>query len=230
MSPIRRPEAALFVATFALAACASSPTPPAERGWIGGRFADVTREPHLEFVPPEKRDVVGMPASVDGDSAALLTSADADAPLARAGLSPGDLVFALDGHPVENGLDLRKRVEALAPGTHATLAFWRAGEKRQADVVVGRESYEAAGTVRIGLSLSLAVDLWPFNDGINLFDLVRVRWDEDRNDIGGPVGAYRRAVDPTAEIRGPQQESFEVFVALVGGSKGKRVVSQETLQ
>jgi len=229
MNSITLKQAAALAATLAVSACASDPPATSERGWIGGRFADVTREFHLQFVPPEKRDVVGMPENVAGDGATLVTAAYDDTPLARAGIAAGDLVFALDGAPVASGLELHQRVEALAPGSRATVAYWRAGETRTADVVVGREAYESAGTIRIGLSFSSTLDLWPFNDGINVFDLLRVRWDADRNDLDGPVDAYRRAVDPAAEIKGPQQESLDVFVVLLGGSKGKRVVRQETL-
>jgi hypothetical protein len=230
MNPAFRKCAALLV-PLAVASCASGPKPTAQRGWIGGRFADVRRDDPWPWVRSSARErvVIGMPGRVEGDSAALVTAAYDDTPLARAGLLPGDLVLSLGGVPVENGLDLRERVEALAPGSHAELGYWRAGEKRAADVVVGRETYESAGMVQIGLALAPTLDLWPFDGDVDVLGLLRWRTDDDRNDLDGPVNAYRKEIDPDAAAAGPRQEAFEAFVLLVGFAKGKRVIRQETL-
>jgi len=96
-------------------------------------------------------------------------------------------------------------------------------------VVVGRETFDSVGTVEIGLGVSTTLDLWPFDDGVDVFDLVRVRWDDDRHDLDGPVNAYRRGVEPGEPLTGPRQESFGVFIFPFGVSRGKRVLSQETL-
>lgn len=224
--------AALLV-PFALAACASEPRPTHARGWIGGQFADVSRamrawEPGL---PPIERDgaVIGMPEVVPGDGAALLTSVYDGTPAARAGLAPGDLVTAIDGRPVESALDLRERVESLAPGSHATISSWRDGATRTADVVVGRETYESTGEFGFGLSLSPTLDLWPFDDGIDILHLLRIRWDARRFDVNGPEGRYLRQVHPADEVVGPRQESTDVWLLVAGVSKGRHVLSQETL-
>jgi len=231
MSPIVR-RAALLAGAALLAACAGTPT-TGERGWIGGRFADVSRETRTwePGLPRIERDgtVVGMPPDAAGDSAALVTAAFDDGPLARAGVASGDLVLSVDDKPVEGGFDLRERVEALAPGAHAKFACWRAGRIRAADVVVGRETYVSAGQIGFGLSLSPTVDLWPFDDGIDVLGLLRVHWDHERHDVVGPEATYLRALAPDENVEGPRQEATDVWFLLGGVSKGKRVVRQETL-
>jgi hypothetical protein len=231
MNPIIR-RAALLAATALLAACSSTPT-TGERGWIGGRFADVSRETRTwePGLPGIQRDgtVVGMPKDAAGDSAALVTAVFDGDPLARAGLASGDLVLSIDGKPVEGALDLRERCESLSPGTAADVAYWRAGETRRARVVVGRETFASAGQIGFGLGLSPTLDLWPFDDGIDVFGLLRVRWDHQRYDVVGPEAAYLRALAPDENVEGPRQESTDVWLLIGGVSKGKRVVRQETL-
>jgi hypothetical protein len=231
MSPIVR-RAALLAGAALLAACAGTPT-TGERGWIGGRFADVSREMRNwePGLPRIERDgtVVGMPQDAAGDSAALVTDVFSGAPLARAGLAPGDLVLSLDGRPVDGALDLRERCEALKPGTAADVAYWRDGATRNARIVVGRETFQSAGQIGFGLSLSPTLDLWPFDDGIDVFGLLRVHWDHERHDIVGPEAAYLRALVPDESVEGPRQESTDVWFLLGGVSKGKRVFRQETL-
>jgi hypothetical protein len=219
----------VLVPVLTLASCASHAGETFERGWIGGRFADVSRGHEPEITARHHDDVVGMPASAPGDHAALVTAAYAGTPLARAGLVPGDLVLSLGGEPTDGALELRERIEQLPPGTTAEATYWRAGEVRSAPVVVGRETWESAGLIQIALGISGTLDLWPFDDGIDIFGLVRVRWDGRRHDLDDPVTAYRRQLDPQEEITGPPQEVFEVFVLPLGLSKGKRVLRQETL-
>lgn len=223
------PVLALLVASSALAACASEPRPAEERGWIGGHFAAVTRGHVSEITSGLHGALEGMPTSASGESAALVTDAHAGTPLARAGLVPGDLLLTLDGMPADDELDLRERVESMKPGARVPVAYWRDGETRTADVVVGRETYRRSGSVTIGIGISSALDLWPFDDGIDILGLIRLRWDHDRNDVTGVVPDYVRKVRPGESVEGPMQEKVETFLLLVGAAKGKTVLSQETL-
>lgn len=218
-------RALLLLAVVPLvAACASGPKPEHERGWIGGELIDVARG--FGF----SNDVVrGMPESAPGDAGALVADAGPDTPLAKAGLVPSDLVLTFGGEPVAGGEDLRERSEALAPGSHAAVTYWRAGEVRTADVVVGRETYEDVGTFTIALSLALYCDLWPFDDGFNLFGLVRWTWDENRRQLDSGEALYRREVAAPDWTDREMQEKTDVFVIPLGVARGKRVLRQETL-
>ena len=220
---------ATLLVALALAACASEPRPTQQRGWIGGRFTAVSRTYESSILSSHHGDVVGMPESAPGDHAELVTEAYAATPLAHAGLAPGDLVLSVDGVAADDALALREHVESLTPGARVPVSFWRGGETRTTDVVVGRETYRSAGTVTVRLGISSALDLWPFDDGIDIFGLLQWRWDHDRNDVTGVVPDYRREVRPGDPVEGPLQEKTEGFLLLVGAAKGKVVVSQETL-
>lgn len=217
-----------LAASLALAGCAAQHE-TVSRGWIGGEFRDVSRDGSGWIRHGRSATVVGMPAGVDGGSAALVAATHDGDPLSRAGLVPGDLVLSLDGKPVEDALDLRDRIESAAPGSHAQVLFWRHGATRTADLVVGRETYRPAGRVTLGLGISSALDIWPFDDGIDLLGLVRLRWDDERHEVSGPVADYLREVRPGEPVEGPLQEATDVFLLVVGAAKGKTVVSQETL-
>jgi hypothetical protein len=214
-----------------LAACSSVPKPQYERGWVGGSFEDVTRQYVHDVRVRRSEKVIGMPEGVGGDAAALVVDPGTGSPLAKAGLAAGDLVLTADGAPIADETALYEHVESMAPGSKTTLAYWRAGETRTADVVVGRETYEEAGTFSITLPLPLwaSLDLWPFDDGFNVLGLVAVWWDESRADLASPTYAYRRALKPDDPVTGPQQESWAVHVVPFRVSNGKRVLRQETL-
>jgi hypothetical protein len=219
-----KPAVLLCLVPMTLAACASDPRPTHERGWIGGRLTDVSRG-----IAVSGDAIHAMPGSMPNDAGALVAECPPDTPLAAAGLAPADLVLAVDGGEIDGGLDLRRRTESMAPGSHAHLTYWRAGEVKTADVVVGRETYEEIGKVTVGLALDGRCDLWPFDDGIDVFGLVRWDWDERRGQLDSAEAAYCRAVDPARETPVGDQESTEVFVVPFGLARGKRVLRQETL-
>ncbi|HEX5459338.1 MAG TPA: DegQ family serine endoprotease [Steroidobacteraceae bacterium] len=56
---------------------------------------------------------------------ALVSSVENKSPAAVAGIRPGDVVLAVDGHAVDHYGDLSTRISAMRPGSHATLTLWR---------------------------------------------------------------------------------------------------------
>ncbi len=68
---------------------------------------------------------------------ALVDSADASGPAAKAGIAQGDVVLKMDGQAVNDSNQLRNRVSAMAPGTTVTLDVARQGAMRQVKVTLG---------------------------------------------------------------------------------------------
>src|SRR5262249_12357201 len=119
-----------------------------ERGWLGVQIEPVT---------PALAKALGKPDA----KGVIVDSVDEDSPAGRAALQPGDLITALNGHPVENGHDLAFAVAGIKPGAEASLTIWRNGAERTASVTVGafpkqEESAQNSGepgTAPLGLAL-----------------------------------------------------------------------------
>lgn len=222
-----------LVPVLLLAACAGGPS-TVQRGWIGGRYADVSARGPLfhagEAGVGADGSVVGMPANAGQSGGALVTEDIPGSPLHAAGLRAGDLVLSAGDRTVLAAADLRAAAESAAPGTSIPVRYWRGGDVRDASVVAGRETLESSGSVTVGLQFGLVLDLWPFDDGINILNLVRVRRDDSRADLDGPRNDYLRAAGLAADAKGPMQEAWDVFVVPVGFAKGKRAVKQERVE
>ena len=56
---------------------------------------------------------------------ALVSQVEGDGPAAAAGLKPGDVILAVNGHDIERSSELPPLVAAIKPGQQATLTIWR---------------------------------------------------------------------------------------------------------
>ncbi|HEX8758063.1 MAG TPA: DegQ family serine endoprotease [Steroidobacteraceae bacterium] len=56
---------------------------------------------------------------------ALVSSVESKSPAAAAGLEPGDVVLAVDGHAIDHFGELSSRISDMRPGSQATLTLWR---------------------------------------------------------------------------------------------------------
>lgn len=216
-------------AAVGLAGCASGPKVQ-ERGWLGGRLADVVAEGAFHPAPTiggGATPVVGLPHDVAQGGAALVVGAWPGTPLAAAGLAPGDLVLAVDGRPVESSEDVRAAFAAKAPGASGSVSYVRAGDARTAEVVTGRETWERVGSIRLGIGLSSTLDLWPFDDGIDILGLVQFRTGGAAPDLAGPESAYLRGAFPDRPVVAPPGAGWDVFVLPIGGGVRERVTAQE---
>ncbi len=56
---------------------------------------------------------------------ALVSSVESKSPAAAAGIQPGDVVLAVDGHTIDHFGELSSRISDMRPGSQATLTLWR---------------------------------------------------------------------------------------------------------
>jgi len=93
------------------------------RGRIGVTIQDVNAQLAESF-------------GLDRPRGALVSSVEKDGPAARAGVAPGDVILAVDGHPVERYGELSSAIAAMRPGADANLALWRNGKEQTLSVKV----------------------------------------------------------------------------------------------
>ena len=94
------------------------------RGWIGLGLQDLTADLASNFnLPP--------------GGGAIVSQVDPRGPSAHAGLALGDVITAIDGHPVTSSNDVVQTVTAHRPNDALTLAVLRQGQGRQVRVVAG---------------------------------------------------------------------------------------------
>jgi len=102
------------------------------------------------------------------NSGALIAGVQSDAPAARAGLEPGDVITAVNGQAVKNPRDLAVNIAAVKPGDDAKLQVLHDGDSKPVNVKVGNMPNEQTASTertqehraRIGLALApLSPDL-----------------------------------------------------------------------
>jgi serine protease Do len=83
---------------------------------------------------------------------ALIATLHPDSPLVAAGLQQGDVILALDGHPVENAKEFNYRVATSKIGQESIIEFQRDGKQREASfkLVAAPETTDRAETLMEG--------------------------------------------------------------------------------
>src|SRR5262249_57498980 len=72
-----------------------------------------------------------------GAAGALAAEPQADSPAAKAGIVTGDVITALNGHPVKDAHDLAKQIGSMTPGATVKLTVWRKGEEKSFSLTLG---------------------------------------------------------------------------------------------
>src|SRR6267142_1408620 len=93
------------------------------RGRIGVTIQDVNAQLAESF-------------GLDRPRGALVSSVERDGPASKAGLQPGDVILAVNGHPIERYGELSGSIAAMKPGTDAMLQVWRGGKQQAINVKV----------------------------------------------------------------------------------------------
>jgi serine protease Do len=120
------------------------------RGYIGVQ---------AQAVSAAMASALHLPPAHGDDRGALIASVEQDTPAARAGLQPGDVITAVDGHRIGNQRELAINVSQIAPGTKVPVQIVRDGKTQSLDVTVGTLSGDnashgpSAGTAGLGVAL-----------------------------------------------------------------------------
>ena len=94
------------------------------RGWIGVQIQSVTSD---------IAEGLGLKAT----EGALVAEPQADSPAATAGIAAGDVITALNAHPVKDAHDLAKQIGSMTPGATIRLTVWRKGEEKSFSLTLG---------------------------------------------------------------------------------------------
>jgi serine protease Do len=95
-----------------------------QRGRIGVTIQEVNQALADSFKLPRPRG-------------ALVSQVESGGPAAAAGVKPGDVILAVDGHAIERSSELPPLIAAIKPGRQATLTIWRDKSERSLGIKVG---------------------------------------------------------------------------------------------
>ena len=155
-------------------------------------------------------DTMAKAMHLSQNSGALIAGVQSDAPAARAGLEPGDVITSVNGQSVTNPRDLAVDIAAVQPDEDATLQVVHDGDSKSVTVKVGQLPSEQVATNehgqeskgRIGVALApLSPDL---SNQLNVPD--------------GTRGVVVRGVEPGSPADQAGIQAGDVIVG-VGGKK-----------
>ncbi len=95
------------------------------RGWFGVEVADIT---------PELAESLGL----RGTRGAIVGAIEHGSPAEKGGIQLGDVVLAIDGHPVADSAAALKEIARVAPGRSVPVQVLRRDRETTLEVVVGR--------------------------------------------------------------------------------------------
>ncbi|MHB8811953.1 MAG: DegQ family serine endoprotease [Steroidobacteraceae bacterium] len=183
------------------------------RGKIGVTIQEVTADLADSF-------------GLGGPRGALVSSVESKSPAAAAGIEPGDVVLAVDGHQIGHYGELSSRISDMRPGTEATLTLWRDRQERTARVRV--EELKEPQTAEAGSPARRApVAQKPNQLGLTIRPLAPQEKAEARTNgslvVEGVSGAAEVAgVQPGDIILGVDGRRITTVGELETAAKGKR--------
>jgi serine protease Do len=86
-------------------------------------------------IEPVSRDVAEA-IGLGAPRGALVNTVEKEAPAAKAGVEPGDVIVRFDGKPIDRSTDLPRIVGGTKPGSTVNLTVFRKGQQRELKVTV----------------------------------------------------------------------------------------------
>ena len=150
------------------------------RGWIGVQIQPVSKE---------IAELLGLAK----DEGALVAEPQTDGPAAKAGITAGDVITAVNGNTVADPRDLAKKIAAVEAGKDVELTVWRDGKAKAVDVAIkampGDDKGAAASPQDAKASAleDFGLTVMPSDDGKGLV-VTNVDQDGDAADKGVAAG------------------------------------------
>ncbi len=100
-----------------------------ERGWLGVQIQPVNKD-------------IAESLGLSEAQGALVVVPQEGSPGAKAGITEGDVITALNGDPIKDARDLARKVAAIGPNTDVEITVWRNGSSETIDVTLGNLASE----------------------------------------------------------------------------------------
>lgn len=102
-----------------------------KRGWLGITIQDVDKNTAKALDLPEPKG-------------ALVASVKPGDPADKAGIQVGDVIYSVEGNPVEGANELTRMIGGMAPAREIEITLWRNREKKEVDVKLGIRDLQKA--------------------------------------------------------------------------------------
>jgi hypothetical protein len=218
-------------ASILLCGC-SSPKVAQQRGWVGGSYIAV-REKTI-FPPDAGKVLAGLPEELKGKyrGGILISDLSAGTPLARAGLTEGDLILSINGSQTDQIKSFRRIIDASPPGQETKFTIYRANQILNPIVLIGREQFKTENFVTIGVGLSshLHFDLLPDPD----FSLavLGLEQNDNRLQLSSVAQGYLKSLKPEASEKNGilSEEGWKTWLGIFSVGGRKRILTQQVLE
>jgi serine protease Do len=159
---------------------------------------------------------------LDRPRGALVSSVEKDSPAAAAGIAPGDVILAVNGHPIEHYGELSGAVAAMKPGSETTLQVWRGGAQQGVIVKVAELKDQPEQTARTGSSRK---PRQPAGDQASQLGLTVRPLEPQEKEHVQTAGSL-----VVQDVTGPAAEAGVQPGDIILGVNGKRVKTSKELQ
>lgn len=198
-----------------VAGCQTQPKPKASltRGWIGGEYCSA------------KRGCVPRGAH----SRVYVKQIYPHTPAEEGGLTPGDLITAINGRAVADLKQFHQLVDGTKPGSTAVISVVREGKPLDLSLTTGRETYQQWHAVTFGLGFSTQLDFWP-NPDFSLLPVAQYKRPVERVEVRAPeqvLASQAKRSNGNGEVGTHSDEGWSFWFVLFGLNANKRILSQE---
>ncbi len=120
------------------------------RGYLGVGTHDINDELAMVLGLKDKKEIIHR-FDLPSAKGAFVLEVWSDTPAAKAGISPGDVIYEIDGKKVENTIDLQHAIRHAKVDAMTVVKIMRNGVESALDVMVERQPEDLAGKTYIAI-------------------------------------------------------------------------------